>query len=85
MSKPQPALTNTMNNVPVATPVTVCIGSDRYAAKVVKSTRCTCTVEYTLGGLKGKMKIFRLTDDGYTCEGRQLEIGEAVYEMDRSH
>lgn len=80
------ALTQNMNNVPVGTLVTVHTGSDRYAAKVVKSTRCTCTVEYTSGGgLKGKTRIFRLADDGYTCEGRQLEIGEAVYEMDRSH
>lgn len=55
------ANTNNTESLAVGTLVTICIGSDRYAGKVVKSTRRTCVVEYLYGGMKGEHKTFRLT------------------------
>lgn len=79
--------TNT-ENVPAGTPVTIRIGSDRYAGVVVKSTARTMTVTYTEGGLAGNELIFRLTtkDALYYTHKRHhyiARIGEAIHEMDR--
>lgn len=82
------ANTNNTENLTVGTLVTICIGSDRYAGKVVKSTRRTCVVEYLYGGMKGDTRTFRLTTADaayYTYRVHHyLTLGEARQEMDPS-
>lgn len=63
----------------VGCPATVGIGSDSYAARVVKATASlkTITVEFT-GSLAGKVMTFRLTKRGYSNRSYLLSIGTAV-------
>lgn len=75
-------------NLTVGTEVTIHIGSDRYAAKIVKSTARTCVAEYTAGGMKGKQLTFRLTtrDAFYYTSGRShyLRLDGAHHVMNPS-
>ena len=50
-------LASNTENVPAGTPVTIRIGSDRYAGVVVRSTARSMVVRYTVGGLSGDEHI----------------------------
>lgn len=70
--------------VTLETLVSICVGSDQYAAKVVKVTRSTVTAAFkSSGGMNGKELIFRARRNSWKA-GRSyyLYLGESVTKLD---
>lgn len=65
------------------TPVSICIGSDQYAAKVIKVTRCTVTATTLDTG--SEPKVFRLNKYGTWKSGHfRLYVGKSETRLDPS-
>ncbi len=70
--------------ITLETLVSICVGSDQYAAKVVRVTNSTVEVAFThSGGLDGKRLIFRPRRDRWKAgKSYHLHLGESVTKLD---